>query len=126
MSMTTTKKAFGWQLILLLSMTAVLTSPSTFLPAQETVPSGLRAYALRHAQASEIAPQLQKLLSDLGTRQEVLVDQSANRVLIRGPEQSTGLVEHLVQTLDRPVAAGPATTAQPLAVPTAPASPFRR
>jgi hypothetical protein len=51
----------------------------------------------------------------------VLIDQSANRLLIRGPEQSSGLVEQLVQTLDRPAPAGPTTTAQPPAVPAAPA-----
>jgi hypothetical protein len=122
MSMTTTKKAFGWQLILLLSMTAVLTGPLTILPAQESVPPGFRAYSLRHAQATEIAPQLQKLLNDLGTRQEVLIDQSVNRLLIRGPEQSAGLVEHLVQTLDRPAVANATTALTPPTVPASPAS----
>lgn len=112
------KKTFGWQLPLLLVVSLCQIGPIAVLPAQEsqTLPPGYQTFPLQHVRAIEIAPQLQKLLNDLGTDQKVLVDGSSNALLVRGRESSSGLTQQLVQALDRPVsstAAMPETASQP-------------
>ncbi|MCL4207670.1 MAG: hypothetical protein KJ000_34740 [Pirellulaceae bacterium] len=110
----TTKTALDWRMGLLLAATIVLANTPLDLAAQDAIPPGFRAYSLHHAQAGEVAPQLQKMLDELGARQEVLIDRTGNRLLIRGPEQSAGLTDQLVQTLDRPPAVPvPAAVASP-------------
>ena len=113
------KKAFGWQLTLLLVVSLCQMGPIAAVPAQESqaMPPGYQTFPLRHVRAIEIAPQLQKLLNDLGTDQKVLVDGSSNALLVGGRESSTGLTQQLVQTLDRPAPAANAPVDAPNAVP---------
>ncbi|TVS07747.1 MAG: hypothetical protein EA424_29425, partial [Planctomycetaceae bacterium] len=110
------KKAFGWQLTLLLVVSLCQIGPIAAVTAQESqaLPPGYQTFPLRHVRAIEIAPQLQKLLNDLGTDQKVLVDGTSNALLVGGREASTGLTQQLVQTLDRPA---PVATAQADATP---------
>ena len=109
------KKTFGWQLSLLLVVSLCPIGPIAAVVAQEdqNLPPGYQTFALRHVRAIEVAPQLQKLLNDLGTNQKVLVDGSSNALLVGGREASTGLTQQLVQALDRPASAAPETAPTP-------------
>jgi len=100
----TTKNGLYPLAVSLVCLAVTLAAPSWPLLAQETTPPGFRAYPLRYAQATEVAQQLQKMLDELGTRQEVLADRSNNRLLIRGAEDAVELADQLVRTLDRPPA----------------------
>ncbi len=78
------------------------------LPAQEPLPPGFEALEVRNTSAAEIAGRVQQLVRDGEPTAEVLVDRSANRLLVRGTDSTRRLAAQLVQTLDRPSTAPPA------------------
>lgn len=61
-----------------------------------------QAYTLRHAQASDLEPQVTRLLAGLPTPAEVIADPRNNRLLVRGPAQAHDMVQQLLRSLDKP------------------------
>jgi len=72
--------------------------------AQDTTPPGFRAYRLQHAQAGDIVPQLDSLLSGEGSPFEIVVDRSGNRILVQGGETAQRLAGQLITAMDQPPA----------------------
>jgi len=95
--------------VVFLGLAACLTGFSWLLLAQDATPPGYRAYRLKHAKPSEVTPRLEQMLSEMGTEPEILVDQEANRILVRGTENAQKLAVELLQTLDRPAASNETT-----------------
>ena len=75
--------------------------PSSF--GQEQVQGEIRAYALRHRNADDLAPQLRNMLSGLAGNANVSVDRENNRLLVQGLAQSQQLALQVIQALDKPV-----------------------
>jgi type II secretion system protein D len=79
--------------------------------AQEQVQGEIRAYAVRYRNADDLAPQLRNMLSGLPGKSSVSVDREGNRLLVQGLPKSHQLALQVIQTLDKPVVAAPATNA---------------
>jgi len=80
---------------------ATLAGFAWLLSAQDTTPPGFRAYRLQRAQAADIVPQLDNMLSGQGSRFEIVVDRSANRILVRGDDDAQRLSAELIAAMDR-------------------------
>ena len=104
--------------ILLSGVAATLAGFAWLLSAQDTTPPGFRAYRLQHAQAADIVPQLDNMLSGQGSRFEIVVDRSGNRILVRGDDDTQRLSAELIEAMDQTPAKPrlPQATAMPSVV----------
>src|ERR1043166_848541 len=87
------------------------------LHGQATGGDGFQAYALQHALAADIEPQLTRLLAGLPTPTEVVADPKSNRLLVRGTPAARELVTRLIAALDRPQTATNTTQLVPVGGP---------
>lgn len=87
-----------------LGFAACLTGFSWLLLAQDTSPPGYHAYPLNNAKPSEVIPQLEQMLNEMGAQPEIVADRGANRILIRGTDKAQQLAAELIESLDRPAA----------------------
>ena len=110
-------------LTLLVGMVATLAGFAWLLSAQDTTPPGFQAYALKHAPAGEIVPQLDSMLSGEGTRYEIVVDKGGNRILVQGGEATQRIASQLIEALDQPVAKPTSAQAAPTVVRNYPVDP---
>ena len=111
------------RLTLLVGMVATMAGFAWLLSAQDGTPPGFQAYRLKHAPASEIVPQLDKLLSGEGTRYEIVVDQNSSRILVQGGDATQRIASQLIEALDQPVARPTAAQAAPTIVRNYPVAP---
>lgn len=100
MQLSITEYLWRWTAAVLCGAALTFTMPMA-ATAQEQLPPGYRAYRLRHREADELAPQLRKMLSGLKGDSQVLVDQEANRLVVRGDDQAQQLAAQLVGALDQ-------------------------
>jgi type II secretory pathway component GspD/PulD (secretin) len=110
-------------LTLLVGMVATLAGFAWLLSAQDTTPPGFQAYALKHASAGETVPQLDSMLSGEGTRYEIVVDKSGNRILVQGGEATQRIASQLIEALDQPGAQSASSQAGPTVVRNYPVDP---
>ncbi len=103
------------RMTLFAGMAVTLAGFAWLLSAQDTTPPGFRAYRLQHAQAGDIVPQLDNMLSGEGSQFEIVVDRSGNRILVQGGDTTQRLAGQLIAAMDQP-------PAKPLS-PQAPAAP---
>jgi hypothetical protein len=61
-----------------------------------------RPYLLRHQPVRAIEPQLLQLIRDLRPEPHVLLDESRNQILLRGPWQAHEIAQQFLQSVDRP------------------------
>jgi type II secretory pathway component GspD/PulD (secretin) len=104
------------RVILFTGLLAAVAGCTWWLVAQDATPPGFRAYRLRHINASEVTPQLDKMLSELGGRHEIVVDRTSNRVLVHGSDEIQQLAIQMIETLDQPPTGTPAAAATRLPV----------
>lgn len=81
--------------------------------AQELIPGEIRAYAVRHRSAEELAPQLRTMLSGQAGGANVSVDRESNRLLVHGTAPSQQLALQVLQALDKPLTPPNAPAAAP-------------
>ena len=72
--------------------------------SQDAAPPGYRAYPIRNRTAEDLAPQVRKMLSGLGSESRVLVDQELNRLVVQGSAEAHQLAAQVVGALDQPAA----------------------
>ena len=70
--------------------------------AAQEAPAGPEVYALRHANAADLKPALESVLSVFGDAVEVQIDNAGNRLLVRGPGKAQQLARELIGRLDLP------------------------
>jgi type II secretory pathway component GspD/PulD (secretin) len=104
--------------ILLVGLVASVAGCAWLLVAQDATPPGFRAYRLRHVDAGDVTDQLDEMLSELGGQHEIVVDRTANRLLVQGSEETQRLATQLIKTLDQPptAAATPEAPRAPVSV----------
>lgn len=72
--------------------------------AQESPSSEYAVFPLQHARADDVERPLREFLDGLPGDAEVVADQRANRILVRGSAEARRTAEQLVRSLDRPAA----------------------
>ncbi len=72
--------------------------------AQEATPPDYRTFALRHANAADLAPQVRSVLAGTPGKTDVLIDKKANALLVQGNENAMRLASQLITALDMPIA----------------------
>lgn len=90
-----------WQLLALVATLVLSTGHGL---AQDSSQSEYAVFQLRHARTDEVESPLREVLDGLPDGAEVVADQRANRILVRGSAEARRVATQLVQSLDRPAA----------------------
>jgi type II secretion system protein D len=88
----------------------ILLGGTLWLVGQEGRNVGEQSFVLRHAQAHNIATPLQRVLQATDASVEVEVDQSRNRLVVRGSDAVRRVAQQLIETLDQPGSGAKPTT----------------
>lgn len=88
----------------LAALTVLACGPSAL--AQVGTKGDYQAYRLTYKPVAEVKQMLAEMLSDLGDQTHLVADAQTNQILLRGPSEAQEIARRLIESVDRPPAAG--------------------